>query len=48
MNRKDAEINLRTTFCLNIFYKTQWQAIHRILNGKRILMIQKTGFGKLF
>ena len=46
MNREDAEIKLKRVFGLDHFYDEQWEAIQRILNGERILMIQRTGFGK--
>ena len=46
MNREDAEIKLKRVFGLDHFYDEQWEAIRRLLNGERILMIQRTGFGK--
>ena len=46
MNREDAEIKLKRVFGIDHFYDEQWEAIRRILNGERILMIQRTGFGK--
>ena len=46
MNREDAEIKLKRVFGLDHFYDEQWEAIRRILDGERILMIQRTGFGK--
>ena len=46
MNREDAEIELKRVFGLDHFYDEQWEAIRRILDGERILMIQRTGFGK--
>ena len=46
MNREDAEIKLKRVFGIDHFYDEQWEAIQRILNGERILMIQRTGFGK--
>ena len=46
MNRAEAEIILKRTFGIDHFYDEQWEAIQRILNGERILMIQRTGFGK--
>lgn len=33
-------------FGIEHFYEEQWKAISRILAGERILMIEKTGFGK--
>lgn len=46
MNRENAEIELKRIFGIDHFYDEQWEAIRRILNGDRILMIQRTGFGK--
>ena len=46
MNREDAEIKLKRVFGIDHFYDEQWEAIRRLLNGERILMIQRTGFGK--
>lgn len=46
MNRQDAEIKLKRVFGLDHFYDEQWRAIERILRGERILMIERTGFGK--
>lgn len=46
MTRHEAEEILRKRFKINSFYDEQWEAISRILRGERILLIQKTGFGK--
>jgi ATP-dependent DNA helicase RecQ len=46
MERTQAEYHLKKTFGIDRFYDEQWQAISRILKGERILMIQRTGFGK--
>ena len=46
MTREEAEEILQSTFGLTKFYDEQWEAIHKLLNGERILMIQRTGFGK--
>lgn len=46
MNRRDAEIKLKEIFGFDGFYEEQWSAIEKLLNGERILMIQRTGFGK--
>lgn len=46
MTKQEAEIKLKSVFAIEHFYDEQWQAIDKILNGKRILMIQRTGFGK--
>jgi ATP-dependent DNA helicase RecQ len=42
----DAEIKLRQLFKLPSFYDEQWEAIERLLRGERILMIERTGYGK--
>ena len=46
MNRQQAEILLQKTFGLPVFYDEQWQTIEKVLNGERVLLIEKTGFGK--
>ncbi len=46
MNRAEAEELLQKKFGLPFFYDEQWEAISRLLNGERILLIQRTGFGK--
>lgn len=46
MTREEAERRLKTIFGIERFYDEQWEAIDRILRGERILMIQRTGFGK--
>lgn len=46
MEREVYERRLKTIFGLDHFYDEQWDAISRILRGERILMIQRTGFGK--
>lgn len=46
MTRQQAEIILQYTFKLPKFYDKQWETIERILNGERVLLIEKTGFGK--
>ncbi len=46
MTRSEAEEILRIKFGLFHFYEEQWEAISRLLKGERILMIQRTGFGK--
>lgn len=45
-NRTEAERLLMQTFHLPHFYDEQWQAISALLQGRRILMIERTGFGK--
>ena len=44
--RHEAEIELKRIFGFEYFYDEQWKAIERILRGERILMIERTGFGK--
>jgi ATP-dependent DNA helicase RecQ len=46
VRKEQAEHILRAKFGLQHFYDEQWEAISRLLNGERILMIQRTGFGK--
>ena len=46
MNRTVAETKLQQIFKINQFYENQWECIKRVLNGERILLIEKTGFGK--
>lgn len=46
MNRKQAEIKLKQTFGFNEFFDEQWQTINLLFQGKRVLLIEKTGFGK--
>ena len=46
MNRTEAENKLQQIFKIHRFYDHQWKSIERILNGDRILLIEKTGFGK--
>lgn len=46
MTRVEAEERLKTIFGIEHFYDEQWKAIDRILRGERILMIERTGFGK--
>ena len=46
MNRSEAENHLKKVFRLNSFYNEQWIAIEKILKGERVLLIEKTGFGK--
>lgn len=46
ITRQEAEIKLKRIFGLDHFYDEQWRAIERILRGERILMIERTGFGK--
>ncbi|MDR3327168.1 MAG: RecQ family ATP-dependent DNA helicase [Prevotellaceae bacterium] len=46
INRQQAEVLLQNTFGLPKFYDEQWQSIEKILKGERVLLIEKTGFGK--
>jgi ATP-dependent DNA helicase RecQ len=46
MTRQEAEIQLKNLFGLNSFHDLQWQVIEKVLSGKRVLFIEKTGYGK--
>lgn len=46
MTRQEYEMLLQKTFKLPAFYDEQWQTIEKVLNGERVLLIEKTGFGK--
>lgn len=46
MNRVEAEQKLKQFFGIDRFYDEQWTAIDKIFHNERVLMIQKTGFGK--
>lgn len=46
MNRQQAEIQLQKLFGFKQFHDLQWQVIENLLAGKRVLFIEKTGFGK--
>jgi len=46
MNRKEAEQLLKRTFNFSNFYDEQWLTIEKILNGERVLLIERTGYGK--
>ncbi len=46
MNRQEAEIRLKSIFGFDRFYDEQWETIDLLLKGKRVLLIEKTGFGK--
>jgi len=45
-NRQLAERKLEQIFNLDHFYDEQWETIERLSNGERILLIERTGFGK--
>lgn len=46
MTREAAEKELSKIFGIAHFYDEQWIAIDKILRGERVLMIERTGFGK--
>lgn len=46
MTRQEGEVILQRTFKLNRFYDEQWITIEKNLKGERVLLIEKTGFGK--
>ena len=46
MTRQEVEIILQRTFKLPKFYDEQWLTIDKILKGEKVLLIEKTGFGK--
>lgn len=46
LTRDQAEELLRRRFNLNRFYDEQWETVEGLLNGQRILLIHRTGFGK--
>jgi ATP-dependent DNA helicase RecQ len=46
MNRQQAEIKLKQIFGFDGFYDEQWETINMLFQGKRVLLIEKTGFGK--
>lgn len=46
MNRQEAEIRLKNTFGFDHFYDEQWETIDLLFKGRRVLLIEKTGFGK--
>lgn len=37
---------MKKQFRLDRFYDTQWEVIQKILKGERVLLIEKTGYGK--
>jgi ATP-dependent DNA helicase RecQ len=46
MTKQEAELILQQIFKLPKFYEDQWITIDKILNGEKVLLIEKTGFGK--
>lgn len=45
-NREIEEKKLKEIFGFNKFFDTQWDVISKVMSNKRILLIEKTGFGK--
>jgi len=46
MTRSEAEIKLKQIFNIETFYDDQWSTISRLFRGERLLLIEKTGYGK--
>ena len=46
MTLPQAQQQLKEIFGFDHFYDHQWQTIEQLLQGKRVLLIEKTGFGK--
>lgn len=46
MKRIQAEQKLQQIFNIHQFYDDQWETIKQVFDGERILLIEKTGFGK--
>lgn len=46
MTREEAERILKSSFGFESFHDRQWDAIHKIFHNERVLLIEKTGFGK--
>jgi superfamily II DNA helicase RecQ len=46
MTRQEAQTILQKTFKFPKFYDEQWESMEKILKGERVLLIEKTGFGK--
>ena len=46
MTRNEAEIKLKKIFGFDKFYDEQWETIDMLLRGKKMLLIEKTGYGK--
>ncbi len=46
MTRNEAETILKHTFGFEHFFDEQWDVIKRLLEGERVLLIERTGFGK--
>ncbi len=46
MFKDDAEKKLKELFNIDNFYDDQWLVIQKLFNNNRVLLIQKTGYGK--
>lgn len=46
MTRNEAESILQARFGINRFHDEQWETINKIISGEKVLLIEKTGFGK--
>ena len=46
ISRQEAQVILKNTFGFDRFYDVQWETIDLLFKGKRVLLIEKTGFGK--
>ena len=46
INREVAEQKLSEWFQIERFYDEQWEVIEKLMRGERVLMIQRTGYGK--
>jgi ATP-dependent DNA helicase RecQ len=44
--RQELEEKLKSLFKFDTFYDDQWNTIERIMKGERVLLIEKTGYGK--
>jgi len=44
--REEHEKKLKELFNINGFYDQQWKAIDQILKKQKVLLIEKTGYGK--
>ena len=46
MTRQEAQQKLKSIFGFDDFFDNQWITIERLFKGERVLLIEKTGFGK--
>ncbi|MBM3211864.1 RecQ family ATP-dependent DNA helicase, partial [Candidatus Poribacteria bacterium] len=46
VDRQIEEGKLNDIFHIDSFYDRQWEVVVKLLNGERILLVEKTGFGK--